>query len=83
MHLSDASTIAESIDIQTTYVEDLRLVLNWLDALLREALACAHDSREPEAGTDPFRGLHISPTEVMHLIRTEDYTFYFIVMGSQ
>jgi hypothetical protein len=68
MYLSDASTIAESIDIQTTYVDDLRLVLNWLDALLREALACAHDSREPEAGTDPFRGLHISPTEVMHLI---------------
>src|SRR5574337_368415 len=52
-----------------THVQDVRSVLAWLDFLLCEALACAHSAREPEAGTDPFRGLHISPAEVARLLR--------------
>jgi len=48
---------------------DVLRMLGWLDALVRDAVACAHGTREPEAGMDPFRGLHISPAEVARLLQ--------------
>ena len=47
---------------------DVRRALVWLDNLIREALVAAAGSREPAAGSDPFRGLHISEAEVARLI---------------
>jgi len=60
-----ASVACDELALDT----DVRAALAWLDMLLGQALACAHAARDPEAGTDPFRGLHISPAEVVRLLR--------------
>ena len=50
------------------YLNGLLPALNRLDRLLERAVAAARAAYGPEATADPFRGLHISPSEVERLL---------------
>ena len=52
-----------------THALDFRRAFDWLDGLIRDALAIASTLREPATGSEPFRGLHISDAEVARLLR--------------
>ena len=53
---------------QQGVVDDIAAVLTWLDSVVRHALGVMSAQLEPEAGVDPFRGLHIAPGEIARLL---------------
>jgi DNA polymerase III delta prime subunit len=49
-------------------IESMLFALTRLDGLLAKAVERVRNSGEPSIDTDPFRGLHIGPAEVAHLL---------------
>src|SRR5262245_27227986 len=63
-------TVADepALDVGEATLDGLQIVLRRLDRLLALAVTAAQAAYGPEAGADPFRGLHIGQPEVEQLL---------------
>lgn len=61
-------------EIENRYLNGLLPLLQYLDRLLEHAIAAAQSAFEPDAASDPYRGMHVDEKEVDRLLSREPGT---------